>query len=313
MASDADRELPTETWLRVIGAARRLNTLAISFTGGEPLLRPDVYELVRRCRELGMQSHLCSNAILLDEEAARRLAQAGLTSISLSLDGPTAELHNLQRGRDCFNGMVEAARTLRRVAPGIRMGFNYVLNKHNYRHTREAVRLARELGASGIRFAPIHTNLDHRGQPLAPLREMRLDASAMRRLKRELAELGRMAASETMHRNSRLFLDLTPTAMCRRVPFNCFAGYASCAVDPYGYVAPCPDIDSELNVRDRPLDAIWFSPEFSRLRRGVRRCRTACWDSTYGEMALRFTVRSFLRDPLLVLKEAAFYLGGRSS
>ena len=62
-------------------------------------------------------------------------------------------------------------------------------------------------------------------------------------------------------------------------------------------------------MRDRSLADIWRAPEFQRLRRRVRHCDVPCWDSTYGELALRFTVRSFLRDPLLALSEAGFYLG----
>ena len=312
-ASDARRELSTEGWLRVLDGAKELGTLAISITGGEPLLRGDLFPILQRAHDLGMKTHVCSNGLLLNKDSVRRLAEAGLSSLSLSMDGPSAERHNLQRGVNCFGRMVEGVRTMRRMAPWIRIGFNYVLNVHNYRLMREAVRLAADLGASGIRFAPIHTNLEQRLRPSTSWAGMQLDEKAMRGLKRELVRLQPVMAREMRHRNSRLFLDLTPTAMRRRTPFDCMAGYLSCCVSPDGIVAPCPDLDSTLSVRENALHDIWRGREFNRMRRRVRACCAQCWDSTYSEVALRFTARSFLRDPLCAVREAAFYLGGGGS
>ena len=306
------QELSTGEWMRVIQQASDLNTLAVSITGGEPLLRPDIFDLLGAIREHGMRSHVCSNGTLLTEEAVQRLDEAGLSSISLSLDGPRAELHDAQRGVACFDALVAGVQRLHKRAPHIRIGFNYVLNAQNFRLARMGVELAQDLGASSIRFAPIHTNLQHRSKPAESFEGVQIDASQLDELRRELRELSEFAATGRIHRNSRLFLEWIPASCTRRVPLNCYAGYASCVVDPLGNVAPCPDIATSLNVQERPLTEIWRSEAFHEMRRQVSKCSTRCWDSTYGELALRFTVRSFLRDPLQVFREVGFYLGGKT-
>ena len=308
-----DRELPTADWLRVIEQAAEINTLGISITGGEPLLRPDIFELLRCIRDRGMHSHLCSNGLLLTDETVDRLADVGLSSVSFSLDGPNPELHNFQRGVDCFDALIAGVERLRARAPRIRVGFNYVLNAHNFRHAGRAVEMARDLGAFSIRFAPIHTNLQHRAKPLDSFEDLRIEESQSEELRRELRGLADFLAKCPMHRNSRMFLEWIPASCRGRVPIECYAGYASCVIDPLGNVSPCPDIPSPLNVREMALPQIWRSRRFHQLRGEVSRCDTPCWDSTYGELALRFTLRSFLRDPVQVFRELAFYLGGKQA
>lgn len=108
----AEEEFSTEELKSVIRQVRNLGAMAIHFSGGEPLLRKDIFELVAYARKLGLQTRVNTNGILLNEENVKRLKAAGLTECGVSLDSADPAVHDKFRGVD---GLHE--KTLR----GIRM------------------------------------------------------------------------------------------------------------------------------------------------------------------------------------------------
>src|SRR5215470_17292959 len=85
-------ELTTEEWKRVIREAAELGVLQIGFSGGEPLARPDLPELVRGAREANLYSNLITSGIGLDENRLHALRDAGLDSVQLSFQSDEPEL-----------------------------------------------------------------------------------------------------------------------------------------------------------------------------------------------------------------------------
>src|SRR5271163_1488056 len=82
------RELSTASWSRVLREAAELGVLQADFTGGEPLARPDLTELVRAARSAGLYVSLITSGLPLDEKRLGDLAQAGVDHIQVSFQGP---------------------------------------------------------------------------------------------------------------------------------------------------------------------------------------------------------------------------------
>jgi len=93
------RELTGDEWRNVLDQLADYGIVKANFTGGEPLLRRDAPELMAHAHERGIRNlHLNTNAILLDDRRRNAVLEAGVRSFNISVDGPTAEIHEKIRG-----------------------------------------------------------------------------------------------------------------------------------------------------------------------------------------------------------------------
>lgn len=301
--------LTTEEWLRVLDAAARLNTQILSITGGEALLRHDVFEIIRRARALGMAVHLNTNGLLLTDKHIDLLRGAGVDTVSISLESADEAVHDAIRGRGTFARTVKNLRRLRARAPGIRVGINCVVNRGNVAGLLDMLRLAEEHAVQQVKFAPIHTNLQHKDKPVSDYEDMIFRETDLDELEAAVARLRGALARSPVQSTSNQFFD--GMANLYRPPasnFYCYAGWAIAVVDAQGNVAACFDKPGARNVRDASLDAIWRSQAFQEHRQLVRHCDRACWDTTNAELSLRLSLRGMLREPVQTLRDIRFYL-----
>jgi MoaA/NifB/PqqE/SkfB family radical SAM enzyme len=173
--------LSSERWRTVLRELAALGCRKVHFSGGEVLLRPDFLELVEHAVDLGLKTNFTSNGWLLDKETARRVARAGVNSVSLSLDDPRGRLHDAIRGREgAFRRVVRAVGWLTRFArqgrPRVRI--NCVVMRDNYRQLPRLTALAGELGAVDLVPMPV----DEKGEG-----RRRLSRRQIERYNRELA------------------------------------------------------------------------------------------------------------------------------
>ncbi|MBI4768808.1 MAG: heme b synthase [Deltaproteobacteria bacterium] len=109
-------ELSTAEGRLLLEQIREVGQPVVILTGGEPLLRPDIFELASHGHDLGLRMVMAVNGTLLDKEKARRLKESGIQRISISMDGATAESHDFFRQvQGAYNGIlkgVEAARSV---------------------------------------------------------------------------------------------------------------------------------------------------------------------------------------------------------
>jgi len=276
---------------RIVEGARRLKTLVVSITGGEPLLHPQIIEILNLIAHAGISANLCTNGTLLTDDLVARLAGTSLKSISISLDSPNPGDHDRIRGREgAFQAAVSGIRRLRQAMPELTVNINCTVTRKNFRDLKEMITLAAELGCAKISFAPVHTNLQHKEKPKELFEGMIFTPGELAELTRELEEAAKLAAAVGIRTSSRPFMRGIPRLYADPSPRQtCYAGYASCSISPWGDVAPCVDMVSTLNVRDQPLDEIWRSVPFQGLREEVDRCASPCWDTTNAEIAIRFS------------------------
>jgi MoaA/NifB/PqqE/SkfB family radical SAM enzyme len=301
-------ELTTAQWKSVIKSSTgMLGTSLAAISGGEPLLRPDLFEIISYATECGMAIHLCTNAVLLNKDNIISLRDSGVSTVSISLESPDSKIHDYLRGDNTFPMAVKSIRNLHEFAPDVNIGINYLVTRLNYKRMTEMVPFVKSLGVNQIKFAPIHTNLLHRRKALEEYSDLLFREKDIEDLKNEVHALKILCKKNKMITNSNAFLDGISTFYSSPKPWKCYAGYAICAVSPTGSVAPCCDKDSHFNVKDRPLDEIWNDREFHNLRQQIHTCNVPCWDTTYTELSLFLRPLSLLGNVVRNIRDINFY------
>ncbi|SMF28654.1 pyrroloquinoline quinone biosynthesis protein PqqE [Pseudogulbenkiania subflava] len=258
-----EHELSTEEWKRVLAEARELGALQLGFTGGEPLQRPDLEELVAYADELGFYTNLITSGVGLNEARMAALKQAGLKQVQLSLQATRAALTDQLVGTRAHARKLEAARLIK--AHGFPMVLNMPVFRHNIDLIDEMVAWAAELGVEYIEFANIqyyNWALLNRDE-LMPTREQIRRAEAVIQRWRE-----RLDGAMTIYFVIPDYFEDRPKA--------CMNGWGAIhlTIAPDGVAMPCqearviPGLEFH-SVRERPLAWIWHDSPLFRKYRGL--------------------------------------------
>ena len=229
---------PLATLVERLRLLRRRGALAVGITGGEPLLHPQLFELLGEARALGLLIHLNTNGSQLTAARVPQLvsAGAGLHSINVSLDGARATTHDALRGVPGSFEQIRAtvaALLAGRSGGSPRIGLVMAVTKSNFREVRAFARIAKEWAVDSAGFLP-HHDFVH-GEP-APSGE-RLTAGEAEELARELeaaaGEFDLLDNSDAYRRGIAPFLGGAAT------PVECSAPVSHLAIDPEGVGYPC--------------------------------------------------------------------------
>ena len=254
-------ELATEDWGRVMSEAATMGILHVGFSGGEPLQRADLTNLVAAARAAGLYSNLITSAIGLSHRRAEELKDAGLDSVQISFQSDEEPLADRIAGTAAHAKKLEAARMVREL--GFPLTVNVVLHRGNIERLPQIIALAERLSAERLELA----NTQYYGWAfqnralLLPTRDQIVTAS-------ELAAAAKERLSGTME-----ILFVTPDYYSER-PKPCMNGWGRrhVTVNPVGDVLPCPTAGEIKglrfdNVRAHSLAWIWNESEaFNRFR-----------------------------------------------
>ena len=142
-----DGELDTPAALKLLDQIEEIGRPIVILTGGEPLLREDIFEVAQYGTDKGFRMVMAVNGTLITDAVARHMARAGIMRISISLDGATAEVHDAFRGvAGAFEGAIEGIK--RAQAAGIEFQINTTITKANVEQIPLIQELAVSLGAS---------------------------------------------------------------------------------------------------------------------------------------------------------------------
>jgi len=138
-------ELSTFEAKRLIDEVAALRAPVFVMTGGDPLKRPDIYELVRYCHDSGVRASLTPSATpLLTKAAIRKLTESGLARLAISLDGSTAELHdNFRKVAGSYDCTLNAVRWARELGLGVQI--NTTITRHNLHDLNNLIALMERL------------------------------------------------------------------------------------------------------------------------------------------------------------------------
>ncbi len=254
-------ELTTEEWIKVLREGRDLGSLQLGFTGGEPMLRDDIEELVAEAEKLGYYTNLITSGIGLTPERLRAMKRAGLKQIQLSLQSSDREITNKLVGADVYDQKLAVAYDIK--SQGFPMVLNVPVCKQNVGQTKEILKLAEDLEVDYIEFA----NVQYYNWALLNRAEF-LPA-------REELEAAEDAVKETRARlgNKMAIYFVIPDYFDDR-PKACMNGWGAIhlTIGPDGAALPCQEarVIKGLefpNIREYSLDWIWNkSPVFNAFR-----------------------------------------------
>ena len=254
-------ELSTEVWSRVFKEAAEAGVLQVDFTGGEPLARPDIVELVRNARSAGLYVSLITSGLPLDEPKLAALVEAGLDHFQLSFQGAREETANEISGTKSHAQKLRVLHWLSRHRVAVTL--NFVIHRRNIDQLEEMLALAESSCATRIEFA----NVQYYGwafanrENLLPTREQ-LDHS-LEFLKREQERS-----------QGKIRIEFVVPDYYAKYPKPCMGGWGGklMLITPRGDALPChaaqiiPGLKFE-NVKDRSLREIWKnSPAFQKFR-----------------------------------------------
>ena len=149
-------ELSTAQSLDLVDQVADMGAEVIVFTGGEPMMRKDLFDIAARATERGMRANIITNATLIRKpEMARKVART-FSAVTVSIDGGTAEIHERTRGKGTFAKTVAALRMLN--AEGVRPTINHVITQENVDHVAELAELVSGLDIGRVR-AMHHSDL----------------------------------------------------------------------------------------------------------------------------------------------------------
>ncbi|MDH7599124.1 MAG: radical SAM protein [Sedimentisphaerales bacterium] len=145
-AAGPDQEPDTSTCLRIISAVARYCRCTMILTGGEPMARQDLSELIHAGSQMGLNMVMATCGEGLDQKAASRLKAAGLRVLAFSIDGPDPRTHDRFRGIDgAFDTILKASKSARDA--GLPFQINTTVTRLNAPYLLDIARLARDLGA----------------------------------------------------------------------------------------------------------------------------------------------------------------------
>jgi pyrroloquinoline quinone biosynthesis protein E len=257
-----DDELDTAAWRRVFADAAALGVLQANLTGGEPLVRKDLTDLVAAAHGQRLYVNLITSGIPADRARLAELAAAGLDSLQLSVQDVAPAGAAWIAGRDDLEAKLEVADATR--ALGLPLTLNVVIHRGNIARVAEFVALAERIGAERLELA----NTQYLGWALAN-RDALLPARADIERARALA-----AAAADRLRGKIEILFVRPDYYAER-PRACMDGWARryIVVTPDGVVLPCHQAAgieglTFESVRARPLADIWTDGPALRAYRG---------------------------------------------
>ena len=254
-------ELSTEEWADVFQQSGKLGMLHAHFTGGEPLARADLTELIASARAAGLYTNLITSGIGLSETRLQALVDVGLDHIQVSFQDSREDAANWIAGAKAHAHKIELSRLIRRHK--IAFTVNLVVHRQNIDHLEEIIAFIEQLAPERIEIA--HTQyygwaLKNRGALLPTRAQLERATEAVTAAEKRLA--------------GRIRVDFVVPDYYARFPKACMGGWGRrlMLINPAGKVLPChaaeviPGLAFE-NVREKTIEYIWRdSASFQRFR-----------------------------------------------
>lgn len=143
--------LTTEDWIRVFQQSEQLGVLEVNLSGGEPLLRGDLIELVTGASQSNLYTNLITSGIPLERERLARLRDAGLNSVQVSMQDAIQAESDRIAGKTSFEKKIQVARWVKEL--GLPLTLNFVLHRFNLERVEQIVARAEQLDADRLELA----------------------------------------------------------------------------------------------------------------------------------------------------------------
>jgi radical SAM protein with 4Fe4S-binding SPASM domain len=271
------------------------DNVRVTFGGGEPLMRKDLFDIISYGKERGLHLVLASNGVLLTEEVVARLKNSGIEEVIIPIDG-TRKTHDYIRGEGVFEKAVKGARVCKDA--GLGLVIDPCIMTQNESETAKIIDIAADLDASQCRF--FHYVALGRGKSMLPDSELERDKYTENLIqlyeeqnKRRGLEICTTQASQywVILKRKEAEGHFVPDFFYHEVP-GCRAAIGMLSIKPNGDVVPCPLLDVKAgNVREMSLRAIQNSKVFVELKN--RAVKGKCAVCKYKDLCGGCRVRAY--------------------
>ncbi|REE99062.1 radical SAM protein [Thermomonospora umbrina] len=246
-----ERRLTLDEIDRLFGQMAALGAFRLGLTGGEPLLRKDLFQIIDLALAHGLAPCVTTNGLLITEDVARAFGERDLVWLNVSLEGATAETNDRVRGEGTFVKVLDRLEVLRRHA---RFTLAFTIMSGNVDEIEACAALAHQVGADTAVFRPLYpVGVARHDLDLMPtFAEYNTALNTLARMDDGMMELRhidpfgphtRRETQSVIHQN-----------------YGCGAGNLVCSISVSGDVNPCSFLGPEFvaaNVRERSLAEIW--------------------------------------------------------
>ena len=248
---------------RLFAEFAAMGSFRLGLTGGEPLLRRDLFEIIDCATAHGLHPCLTTNGLLIDEEIAREFGRRDLVWLNVSLDGATARSNDLIRGEGTYDRVLDK---LKLLAQHARFTLAFTIMSTNADEVEQCAQLAKEVGAHTAVFRPLYpVGIAQNNLELMPT--FGQYSQALVQLESSLTADGDLHAID-------LFSPQARQATQAKIYTNngCGAGNLIASISVQGEVNPCSFLGSgynAANIRDRSFAEIWHHSQGFQQMRGL--------------------------------------------
>lgn len=284
-------DFPTKEAYRIIDDIASYAKPVIVLSGGEPLLRKDVFDIARYGTDKGLRMCLATNGMLVTDEICEKIKSSEIRMVSLSLDGSTAEVHDDFRSqKGAFDGVINAARLFKKH--GIQFLINSSFTKRNQTEIPKVYKLAKELGATAwymFMIVPTGRGEDIMNELISKEDYEELLEWHYQMEKQEKDMLVRPTCAPHYYRIVLQKSKQEGEKFERRsLKFStggskgCIAGQVIALIDVDGNVLPCSYFPKSAgNVREKSFRDIWENSELFKELRDFKKYKDKCGSCEY--------------------------------
>lgn len=289
---EKNEELSTAEWKKIISDASRLGAQTIVFSGGEPLFREDIFELISFTKKNSLNACVTSNGHLIDQQIASNLSASGVNVVNISIEG-TKETHDFLRGAGSFDKAVSALANLRDY--NIESTVASTVSKYNYADLLYVLEVAKKYKATTVRLQPFNIIFlkDSTRQS-----EFLVDKRDIQKIENVVKRFIDLSKEYKIFINPESYLLKIPVYLTGKkfYPDNCGALWYSCPINSKGDVFPCwvEGANNKLigNVREESLCGLWLSKKRIKMintiiNNGCRGCLMSCYDEAFNHNFLK--------------------------
>ena len=260
---ESSNELTTTQGKQLIDEIIKAGFKILILSGGEPLLRSDIFELAEYASSNGLRPALGSNGTMISKSVAEQIKNSGISVVSVSLDSATADYHDkFRNSKGAWKKAVEGIKNT--IKTGIMAQINTTLTENNFNQFEDIVNFAADLGVRAVHpffLVPSGRGVNIEKDSLKMEKYFRMIKLVMKLQKNTPIELKPTCAPQFVPISKDMGIQ-------SRFTRGCIAGINYCCILPDGDVHICPYLPVKVDtVKQKPFNEIWEENKiFNELR-----------------------------------------------